>query len=297
MKIDPDTYAAMIKFDVEAHDTTKPRAMLTDQGHLGMSSLRCREQARRVLLQIPASDSPPKWAAIVGTAIDAQFETALADAHPDWLFKTTVTAKLPSGFEITGTLDWADPSEPSVTDLKSKAGLALARKHWSTEWAYRAQRHLLYLGMVQEHGWSETGTVRNVVVDRSGKDPYPFVWDEPYDPSVITEIDAWVSDVMYAVKNQETASKDVSGAACTYCPFFTSCRGGDIETGLITTPSLALAVDRYADADEVAKNANALRDELRPLVLGVSGRTQRTILTTTQVASNGSRRINVRKIA
>lgn len=293
----PDEYSALIAWDITSADTVKPRAMLTDAGHLGMSSLRCREQARRVLLQMPASDSPPKWAAIVGTAIDAQFRVALEQAHPDWLFATTVTAKLPSGFEITGSLDWADPSEPSVTDLKSKNGLTLARKHWSDEWAYRAQRHLLYLGLIQQHGFPERGVVRNVVVDRSGSDGTPFVWQEKFSMDVIGEVDAWISDVMYAVRNEEEAPKDVAGGLCAYCPFFTSCRGGDIESGPITVPALARAVDMYADADLAAKEANALRDELRPLVKGTTGRTARTAITTTSVASNGSQRILIRRIA
>lgn len=292
--IDPDTYAAMIAFDINAHDSLKPRALLTDEGHLGMSSLRCREQARRVLLQIPPSDSPPKWAAIVGTAIDEQFEQALREAHPDWLFKVTVRAKLPSGFEIEGTCDWADPAEPSVTDLKSKAGLALARKHWNLEAAYRMQRHLLYLGLIQQHGFPEDGIVRNVVVDRSGKDGHPFVWAEPFSMDVVREAEQFLEDVAYAIRNKEEAAKDVAGAACVYCPWFNACRGGGVEAGPITTPALAELVDLYGDADAEAKTANAVRDELREAVLGVNGHTARYTITTTVVASKGSRRLMVR---
>ena len=292
--IAPDDYAALIAWDVNAHDTTKPRALLTDQGHLGMSSLRCREQARRVLLQMPASDAPPKWAAIVGTAIDEQFEQALKAAHPEWLYKVTVRATLPSGFEIEGTCDWADPDEPSVTDLKSKAGLALPRKHWHTEHAYKMQRHLLYLGMVQQHGFPEQGIVRNVVVDRTGKDGHPFVWQEPFSMDVVRQADDWLTDVMYAIKHGEEATKDLEGAACGYCPFVTACRGADVSAGPISTPYMRERVDRYGQVDAEAKRVNALRDELREEVIGTTGYTDNYTITTTQVATNGSRRVLVR---
>lgn len=292
--ISPDDYAALIAWDVNAHDTTKPRALLTDQGHLGMSSLRCREQARRVLLQMAASDAPPKWAAIVGTAIDEQFEQALKAAHPEWLYKVTVRATLPSGFEIEGTCDWADPNEPSVTDLKSKAGLVLARKHWHTEHAYKMQRHLLYLGMIQNHGFPKEGIVRNVVVDRTGKDGHPFVWQEMFSMDVVRQADDWLADVMYAIKNNEEAPKDLEGAACAYCPFVTACRGTDVSAGPISTPYMRERVDRYGRVDAAAKKINALRDEMREEVIGTTGYTDNYVITTTQVATNGSRRVLVR---
>jgi hypothetical protein len=53
----------------------------------------------------------------------------------------------------------------------------------------------------------------------------------------------------------------------------------------------------YADADHDAKAATALRDELRELVIGVTGRTTRTQISTTQVATTGQRRVNVKQIA
>jgi hypothetical protein len=294
----PDDYAAMIAFDVDAHDTTKPRAMLTDDGHIGMSSLRCREQVRRILIKQPASDSPPKWKAIIGTALDEQFEAALREAHPNWWFKTNVTATLPSGTKISGTLDWADPDEPSVTDLKTKDGLALARRTWDNEWSYRAQRHLLGYGLAQQHGWDLAAlTVRNVVVDRSGKEAHPFVWQEPFDMQVVHAADEWLADVFYAIDHGEEASRDVAGHECSYCPFVTSCRGSDIALGPITVPRLADAVNLYGEAKAQRDEAKSILDGLRDVVLGVNGYTDDYKISTSKVnATNGSQRITVRPL-
>lgn len=294
MSIAADDYAALVRFDIEAADTLKPRALLTDTGHIGMSGLRCREQVRRTLAKIPASDSPPKWKAIIGTALDEQFEAALREAHTDWLFKTNVTAVLPSGTRISGTLDWADPAEPSVTDLKSKAGLSLARRTWDHEQSYRFQRHLLYLGAVQELGFPEQGIVRNLVVDRSGKEAHPFCWQEPFDMTVVKAADEWLADVFYALDHGEEASKDVAGHECAYCPWFTACRGSDITVGPITNERLADAVNEYGEADRREKEAKAIKEELRDTILNVNGFTDDFTVTTSKVNSaNGSQRLLV----
>ena len=292
--IDPDTYASMIRFEVESADLLKPRSLLTDSGHIGMSSLHCREEVRRILTKTPASDSPARWKAIIGTALDEQFEQALRAAHPEWVFKVNVTATLPSGTRISGTCDWADPTEPSVTDLKSKDGLAYARKSWATQRSYRYQRHLLYLGMVQEHDYPTDGIVRNVVVDRSGREAHPFVWAEPFSMDVVREADEWLADVFYAIDHGEEAPKDAEGHECTFCPFYTACRGSAIVSGPITTPRLAEAVDSYGEAKAQRDEAQAVMDELRPTVSGVTGYTERYSITSTTVASNGSTRITVR---
>jgi hypothetical protein len=295
----PDEYSSMIQWLIESDDATKPRSML--EGHLGMSSLRCREEARRILLELPASDSPPKSKAIMGTAVDKLFKSALSVARPEWVFDLTVRATLPSGFEIEGTLDWADKAEPSVTDLKTKDdnGFIHAEAHWGEEDGYRRQRHLLYYAMTQKHGYPLDGLVRNVVVDRSGKIPHYFTYQEPFDMSVIHEADAWLNDVMYAVKHEETAAQDIEGHLCKQtCAFFTRCRGTDITLGVISTPQLVRAVDEYAEAHRAEQHAKAIKKALREQVLNVNGRTAQNKITTTKVnANNGSQRILVEAVA
>lgn len=295
MMPDESDYAAQIAFDINAHDLLKPRSMLTDSGHIGMSSLRCREEIRRILTKQTPSDSPPRWKAILGTAIDEQFETALKEAHPDWLFKLNLTAILPSGTKISGTIDWADPAEPSCTDLKSKDGLAVARKTWADEQSYRYQRHLLYLGLIQQHGFPEAGTVRNLVVDRSGKDAHPFSWAEPFSMDVVREADEFLTDVWYAIDHGEEAPRDIAGHLCTYCVFYTACRGSDIVTGPITNGRLADAVNLYGEAKQARDEADAVLDGLRDTVLNVNGYTADFSITTTKVnAKTGSQRVLVR---
>lgn len=294
-----DEYSAMIKWDIESADATRPRSML--EGHVGMSSMRCREEVRRLLLKMPASDSPSKSKAIMGTAVDGLFKHDLALAHPDWLFDLTVRATLPSGFEITGTLDWADPAEPSVTDLKTKDedGMVHAVKHWASEDSYRRQRHVLYLGMIQNHDWPENGLVRNLVVDRSGKKEDYLTWQEPFDRAVIREADDFLQDAMYAVKHEEEAQRDIAGHLCKItCSFFTACRGTDVTVGRISTPQLANAADLYAEYDAMEKEGKAGKAALRGQVLNVNGYTALTKITTTKVnAANGSQRILVERVA
>lgn len=290
----PEDYAAAFKFTIEAADLLRPRSLLTDTGHIGMSSLRCREQIRRTLLKEQPSSSPSRWKAMLGTYIDEGIKPAVREAHPDWLVDVSVTATLPSGTRISGTCDWADPGEPSVTDLKSKDGLAHARKHWHTEQAYRFQRHLLYLGMIQERGFPEEGIVRNVVVDRSGKDDFPFVWQEPFSMDVIREADEYLSDVWYAIDNNEEAPRDCAGHECLTCPFFPNCRGADIVKGPITSQRLADYVNAYGEAKAQRDEAQRILDELRDKVINVDGFTDDFEISTTRVATNGSQRIIVR---
>jgi hypothetical protein len=54
--------------------------------------------------------------------------------------------------------------------------------------------------------------VGNIYFDRSGKEPKPMVFIEEMDPMLTDEIDSWVQDVIYAVKNNEDASRDIPAA-------------------------------------------------------------------------------------
>lgn len=296
----PDDYAASFRFDLEADDKLRPRSLQSDDGKVGISEIGwCREATRRTILRIPKTDAPSPWTAMVGTYIDEGVERAIRDAHPDWLIKpkVEVTLPLPDGKTVTipGTGDISDPGEPSYTDVKTKDGLAVARRTWAEDARYRMQRHLVYAGLVADHGFPANGTVRNVVLDRSGKDPHPFVWQEPYDPAVVVEAGEWMGDVLYAVAHGEEASKDVQGHQCAYCPWLTDCRGSDIVTGPITNPRLAQAVNEYGAAKARKEEAEQVLEELRDTVLNVNGFTDQFTITTTKVnATNGSQRLLVK---
>ena len=300
--IPPDDFAAMFRFDLESDDKLRPRSLQSDSGTIGISEIGwCREYARRILTRAPKTDSPSTWAAMVGTYIDEGVEKARRSARPHIRLKpsVTVTLPLPTGDKmiISGTGDEADPTEPAYTDVKTKSGLALARRHWKNETRYRWQRHLVYAGLREKEPdvFTEDGIVRNIVLDRSGKEEHPFVWQESYDPGIVNEAGEWMGDVIYAIANNEEAPKDVEGSACQrFCPFYTACRGSAVVTGPITTPRLAEAVDAYGDADLTEKEGKAVKEELRPTVSGVTGYTERYTITSTTIASNGSTRITVK---
>jgi hypothetical protein len=298
--IAPDDYAAGFRFDLEADDKLRPRSLQSDDGKIGISEIGwCREATRRAILRTPKTDSPPQWAAMVGTYIDEGVERAIGAAHPEWTLKPKVVVALPlpdgSTVTIPGTGDIADPTEPSYTDVKTKDGLAVARRTWGDDERYRMQRHLVYAGLVAEHGYPTDGVVRNIVLDRSGQDPHPFVWQEPYDPSVVNQAGEWMGDVLYAVAHGEEASKDVAGHLCERCPWFTACRGSDIVKGPITNQRLADAVNEYGVADLEEKEAKRVKSELRDTVLNVNGWTDDFEITTTKVNSaNGSARVLVK---
>lgn len=96
---------------------------------------------------------------------------------------------------------------------------------------------------------------------------------------VIEQATEWLDDVLYAVRHGEEASKDRPRIWCEdYCPFFTSCRVGEIEVEQITDPRLAAMVDTLGEARSRAKTDKQLIEELvkgdRPLA-GLTGRTER----------------------
>lgn len=258
------------------------RSVQASEGILGPSDIGfCRQKASLMTKGVPATDAPPKWAAAVGTAIHNYVEAAIKEAHPDWLVGSIdgvrVTATLPSGAEISGHPDVVVPASNAVLDIKTVDGFQWVKRE-GTSLQHKYQRHLYAMGLIQAGILDDSKTilVGNIYFDRSGKEAEPLVIVEEMDHTLTPEIDSWVQDVIYSVKNEEDASRDVAAAVCErICSHFTACRG-QLETQdseFIQDADLLSAVEMYVEGREMKKEAEAMQKAAQAILDGVNGST------------------------
>jgi hypothetical protein len=282
---DPDEFGSLFIWDLNAAELLSPRARQQDAGTIGVSDLfTCREKVRRIITGAPTTDVPDKTAAIIGTYIHQGALAARKAARPHLLHEVELHITLPNGYVLLGHADEIDPSEPSVTDLKTKAGLALVRRAGADE-QMRAQRHAYYLGALQAGLVpSDKGVVRNLFIDREGGDPHPHVEQEPFSMDVVYAAQEWLSDAQYAAEHNEQASKDWPRNMCeNWCPFFTSCRGSeDIQEDFLTGHR-ALVLAEAAAAKERRDEAAAVLAQARADLIGTTGRSDTHWCRTTTV--------------
>lgn len=268
----PEDYAVGFVIDLTLADQVTPRAAQDDNGVLGASSFGCREQMRRILVKAPKTDSPKMMPALLGSYVDAGLKAARGAANPKLLLAEELPLDLANGHRILVHPDEVDQDEPSVTDYKAPGSLAAIKRGFADE-RYRRQRHLQYAAAFQNGLVPPQGITRNLFVDRSGKDETPHVEQEPFDPAVVTEATDFLSDVLYAVDNDETAQKDTPRHVCKdYCAWFTACRGAEIETPQILDPILVERLTAFFEAKQRKDEAEALMKDLRGMGLeGLTG--------------------------
>lgn len=261
---------------------TSARSIQAAEGIIGPSDVGfCRNKVALMVKGVAPTDSPPKWSAAVGTAIHNYVEAAIKKMFPDWLVGSIdnieTTTLLPSGAEIKGHPDVVVPSANAVLDIKTVDGFEWIKRE-GTSLQHKYQRHLYAMGLVQMGLLSPDNLlVGNVYFDRSGKESQPIVLVEEFDPTLTSEIDSWVQDVIYAVKNNEEASRDIPAAVCErICSHFTACRGSlEVHDGAepITDPELVAAVRMYVEARQTAAEAERAKKEAQQRLLGVNGST------------------------
>lgn len=256
-----------------------PRSKQSRDGILGPSDLGfCRQKAVLTTREVQQTDKTNEAAARIGTAIHRYVAQAFAQANQGWIADSEkVTATFPSGVAISGTPDLICPGENAIIDVKTVDGFEWVKRN-GTSLNHKYQRHAYALGAMQAGllDGSRTVYVGNMYIDRSGKEPEPFFIIEEFDPSLTGEVDSWIGDVIYAVKNGEDASRDIPAAVCEkICPFFTACRGGlPVDEGsLIDSPELVAAVDMYVDARDLEKRAKQMKDEASAVLAGTNGST------------------------
>lgn len=100
---------------------------------------------------------------------------------------------------------------------------------------------------------------------------------EEADWTLTDQIDSWVSDVIYAVKAGEDASRDIPAAVCErICDFFTVCRGSlEAHDGgeFIEDPQLVSAVKMFAEGRTLESEGKAMKDAAKEMLNGVNGTT------------------------
>lgn len=286
-------YGMLISSALQASMDNSDRSLQSAQGILGPSDLGfCRQKAALMTKGVPQSDSKPKWAAMVGTALHNHIEAALASTFPDWLFGSihnlNVTATFPSGAAISGHPDIVIPSDNVVLDIKTVDGFATIKREGTSQ-NHKFQRHAYALGCIQSGLFDESKPVMvgNIYFDRSGKENEPYVILEEFDPTLTDIIDAWITDVIYAVKNNEDASRDIPAPICErICQHYTACRG-DLPIGddmeFISDPMLLSAIDMYNEGRNMEKAAKQMKDEAAATLNGVNGTTGKWTVRWTQV--------------
>lgn len=276
-------YKESITLALAQHNDAAARTQQSKAGILGPSDIGfCRQKAVLVTRQVQPTDKVSKWSAMVGTAMHNYIEAALKEQYPDWILGSidglTVTATLPSGAEISGHPDIVIPHQNTVLDIKTVDGFEWVKRQGASQ-SHKFQRHLYAMGCMEAGLFDpdQPVTVGNVYFDRSGKDPNFIVITDQFDPSLTSEIDSWVQDVIYAVKNGEEASRDVPSAVCDkICEFFTVCRGGlEVHDGgvLIEDDALLEAVRMFAEGRDLENEGKRLKDTAKDILAGVNGTT------------------------
>lgn len=264
---------------IDHHSYMSPRSKQSRDGILGPSDLGfCRQKAVLTTRGVEQTDITNEASARIGTAIH-QYLATVFSTEKGWIADSQkVTATFPSGAEISGTPDLICPDFNAIIDVKTVDGFEWVKRKGVSQ-NHKYQRHAYAMGAMQA-GLLDTERpvyVGNMYIDRSGKEPYPYFIIEQYDGSLTDEVDQWIQDVIYAVKNGEDASRDIPAAVCEkICPFFTACRGAlEVHDGgvLIEDEQLVSAVDMYVEARDLERQAKQMKDEASLILSGINGTT------------------------
>lgn len=274
--------------------------------YLGISSLgHCKNYAALMMKQTPFSDDRDKTAAFFGTIAGEAIEAQLQIDHPTW--QTQVKLEMPldqltaidGDLEVPGTCDVLIEWEGSATvaefnaslaedydgepvyiqgvwDGKSKAELETIRK-------FGPNRQQIY----QLHGYVKAAikkgllnpehpiVIGDVFFDRSGRDVIPHGVFHIYSEDVVTFINEWVNDVIYAVLRNEDAEREMPRDWCfNWCEYATICRGTDTDvSGLIEDPEVIQAATLYRQYTKEETAAKKAKELLKPKLEGVNGST------------------------
>lgn len=290
---------------VNAYNASLPRSK---QKVLGVSDVGgCREYGRLKTIDAPETDVREKWAAFLGTAVHNELDDAFAYYFgKDVLVGHEVMVVYPNGSTMPGHPDWVFPTANTVVDGKTVDGLHTIRKtgpsnrQWIQVMSYAK-------ALIEEGTLDSSKPVRCVLafVDRSGREAGFEVFEREYDPVVIAEADNWITDVIYAVKNDEPASKDKPIDWCErFCEFYKGCRAGDAapEGGLIEDEEVIAAVDLFVEGQELERRGKKMKDEAKGHLEGIEGSTGRATVRWTFVGPSeipgytrdGYKKINVR---
>ena len=255
------------------HDKENKKARST-QVQIGPSELGgCRRKVwYRLNNQPETNDNELKLAAIMGTAIHAAIENALADNKEVVLEQTVeyggmkahVDCYIPS---IGAVVDWKTVKAKNLNYFPS------SQQRWQVQ---------VYGYLISKSGLGKVQTVNLVAIPRDGDERDVLVHSEPYDETIALEALNWLE----AIKQSDVApSPERDESYCKfYCKYYDAsgemgCVGlkkERIKTELpeIDDASADLNAQHYVQIDNQIKELEAKKNELRDNLLGITGVTK-----------------------
>lgn len=216
--MDGQFYADLAWQKIQDYELRRPRSR---QKHIGPSELGdpcARELAFKAAGMATGDPFTPSWAAIVGTAIHAMMEKALA-ADPDWVTEKS----LDIGGITRGTSDAFHLPTGCVVDWKcsGKAVISKARRRGPAD-KYRSQINLYGLG------WEDAGydvkKVCLVFLPRTSGIEDRYGWAAPYDRTIAQKtIDRYLGIVQTGIDRdlvnhpERLCEFEVNPEGCYYC--------------------------------------------------------------------------------
>lgn len=257
---------------VKGHTMRAPRSQQHDEHRIGASEIGlCRSFIKHMTIGTDYDESDdPKWPAFIGTAVGDHVEAAYKDEHPEAITQAEFTATLPSGMEIPCHSDIIDPVLNILIDIKTKDGLSLVRAEGGKpSRQYRYQVAIYLLGAIQAGLLKEGARAFLVYMDRSGEEAIPVTEEVLVDEWLYQEIEDWIGDAMYGVVNDVEVQKDKEYEWCSrFCPFFSSCRGGDsLASGLIEDEDAQAALKLHLVAKQKEKEAKQEKEAAKKVLM------------------------------
>ena len=250
------------------HDKENKRGRST-QVQIGPSELGgCRRKVwYRLNNQPETNDNEVKLAAIMGTAIHAAIENALADNQEVLLEKTVEYGGMKAHVDcfIPGTGDVVDWK---TVKLKNLSYFPSEQQRWQVQ---------VYGYLISKSGLGKVQTVNLVAIPRDGDERDILVHSEPYNEAIALEALNWLEAIR---TSQEAPAPEKHESYCkSYCKFYDAsgemgCVGLKkelIQPDVIIDGAESMTALHYAQVDEEIKALEAKKESLREQLFGVTG--------------------------
>ena len=252
------------------HEKENKRGRST-QVQIGPSELGgCRRKVwYRLNGQPETNDNELKLAAIMGTAIHAAIENALANNQEVLLEKTVEFDGMKAHVDcfIPGTgdvVDWKTVKTKNLSYFPSE------QQRWQVQ---------VYGYLIDKSGLGKVQNVNLVAIPRDGDERDILVHSEPYNEAIALEALKWLADIRTL---PEAPAPEKHESYCKfYCKFYDAsgemgCVGikkehTKTELPLIDSLDASLDAMHYSQVDEEIKALENKKAELREKLLGVTG--------------------------
>ncbi len=243
-----------------AQDDARPRSQ---QKTVGVSSLGdCRRKVWHILNGDKGTNTTSRLPAILGTAIHATIEAAMAND------KVLIEHRVEIDGYPPATIDYFDTETGEVVDWKTikmsgRDYFVSQQKRWQIQ---------VYGYLLNKSGY-EVKTVTLVGIPRDGTEDDIIVYSEPYDPAVAEQAFAWLKAVQDQVE-PPAPERDAVSFCRKYCQFYgTLCSGipKDLSGETITDENATNAAKKYLEVSTQIKELETTKDNLKATLEGVVG--------------------------